>query len=108
MLEEKLTGRKSRRRAQGLVNDAETLAHLDETLHRRGIGVGVQFEGQCDISEADRRFARSAPSAMAMVGFQVAISGRSCRNSAIWRGTPAAIRLRSKSPPSRSAKMLIV
>jgi hypothetical protein len=30
--------RKTRRRAQGLVNDAETLAHLDETLHRRGIG----------------------------------------------------------------------
>src|SRR5260370_26952281 len=48
---------KSRRRAQGLVNDAETLAHLDETLHRRGIGVGVQFEGQRDIGEADRRFA---------------------------------------------------
>ncbi len=32
---------KSRRRAQGLVNHAETLAHLDQTLHRRGIGVGV-------------------------------------------------------------------
>src|ERR1700724_3753627 len=42
---------KSRRRAQGLVNDAETLAHLDETLHCRGIGVGVQFEGQRDIGK---------------------------------------------------------
>ena len=28
---------------QGLVNHAETFAHLHETLHRRGIGVGVQF-----------------------------------------------------------------
>jgi hypothetical protein len=43
-----------------LVNDAETLAHLDETLHRRGIGVGVQFEGQRNIGEADRRFAINA------------------------------------------------
>ena len=32
---------KSRRRAQGLVNHAETLAHLDQTLNRRGIAVGV-------------------------------------------------------------------
>ena len=55
---------KSRRRAQGLVNDAETLAHLNETLlHRRGIGVSVQFEGQRDIGEADRRFAIHAKSA---------------------------------------------
>jgi hypothetical protein len=33
--------RKSGRRAHGLVDDAEPLAHLDETLHRRSIGVGV-------------------------------------------------------------------
>ena len=49
--------RKSGRCAQGLVDDAEPLGHLDETLHRRGIGVGVQFEGQRDIGKADRRFA---------------------------------------------------
>src|SRR5436305_1652008 len=48
------------------------------------------------------------PSAMVMAGFQVAISARFCRNSATWRGKPAAIRLRSKSLRSRSAKMLIV
>jgi hypothetical protein len=41
---------KSRRRAQGLVNDAETLAHLDQTLHRRGIGVGVQFASTSESS----------------------------------------------------------
>ena len=32
--------RKSRRRAQGLIDDAEPLAHLNETLYRRGVGVG--------------------------------------------------------------------
>ena len=46
--------RKSGRRAQGLVDDAEPLAHLDETLHCGGIGVGIQFEPQRDIGEADR------------------------------------------------------
>ena len=54
------------------------------------------------------RMAHGAPSAMVMAGFQVAISARFCRNSARWRGTPVVIRLRSKSPRSRSAKMLIV
>ena len=49
------------------------------------------------MSAALSRMAHGAPSAMAMVGFQVAISARSCGNFAIWRGTPAAIRLRSKS-----------
>ena len=38
----------------GLVDDAEPLAHLDETLHCRGIGIGVQFEPQGNISQADR------------------------------------------------------
>jgi hypothetical protein len=36
--------RKSRRRAQGLIDNAVPLTHLDETLHRLGVGVGVQFE----------------------------------------------------------------
>src|SRR5882672_10856643 len=52
------------------------------------------------MSAALSRMARGARSAMAMVGFQVATSARSCRNSATWRGKPAAIRLRSRSPRS--------
>jgi len=49
--------------------------------------------------------ARRAPSAMAMVGFQVAISARSCRNSVRWRGRPVATQLASKSPRSHSARI---
>ena len=52
--------RKLRWRAQGLVDHTEPLTHFDETLHRRGIGVGVQLEFQRDIGEADRRLAVDA------------------------------------------------
>src|SRR5438270_3684451 len=45
------------------------------------------------MSAALSRMAHGAPSAMVMAGFQVAISERFCRNSATWRGQPAAIRL---------------
>ncbi|HXD90315.1 MAG TPA: TIGR03619 family F420-dependent LLM class oxidoreductase [Candidatus Binataceae bacterium] len=51
------------------------------------------------------RMAHGARSAMAMVGFQVAISVRSCRNSVSWRGRLAAIRLRSRSPRLHSARI---
>jgi hypothetical protein len=44
------------------------------------------------MSEALSRKAHGARSAMAMAGFQVAISARSCRNSATWRKRLAAIR----------------
>ena len=50
------------------------------------------------MSAALSRMAHGARSAMAMVGFQVAISARSCRNSARWRGTgrdPASIEITS-------------
>src|SRR6516225_8868150 len=53
------------------------------------------------MSAALSRMVHGAPSAMAMVGFQVAISARSCQNSAIWRGTrdagrdPASIEITS-------------
>src|SRR5262249_1100097 len=66
---------------------------------------GAEYHGESSIST--RLMAHGAPSAMAMVGFQTAISARSCRNSAIWRGTLAVIRLQSKSPRSRSVKILI-
>jgi hypothetical protein len=52
-----MRNRKLGRRAQGLVDDAKPLTHLDEPLHRRGVGVGVQFERQGNIGEADRRVA---------------------------------------------------
>jgi len=55
--------------------------------------------------------AHGAPSAMAMVGFQAAISARSCRNSAIWRGTLAVIRLQSNvetASPSWSTRENVI
>src|SRR5215813_3475058 len=52
--------RKPRRGSQGLIDDAVPFAHLDETLHRLGIGVGVQFKGERYIGEPDGRLAVDA------------------------------------------------
>ena len=64
----------------------------------------VQNRIRRSMSEALSRKADGARSAMAMAGFQVAISARSCRNSATRRRRLAAIRLRSRSPRSPSAR----
>ena len=63
--EDAVRNRKSRRCLQRLVDGAEPLAGFHEPLHRRRIGVGIQFEGQPDVGETDRGFAvdaeRAAP-----------------------------------------------
>lgn len=39
-----VANRKSRWCAQGLIDNAKPLAHFHEALHRRSVGIGIQFE----------------------------------------------------------------